>query len=122
MAKKILVIDDDVSTRLILKAMLEKDYILLFAKNGMEGLEFVASDPDIDIILTDIFMPILDGFALTEYIRKQKEPFNQLPIIIMSGQNTKENAQKAEKAKANAWIGKPLTREKVLGLLKKVAA
>ena len=122
MSKKILIVDDDVSTRMILKAMLEKDFLLLFAKNGMEGLEFIASEPDIDVVITDIFMPILDGFAFTEYIRQQKEPYSEVPIVVMSGQNTKENAEKAKKYKANAWLAKPLTRDAVVKLLEEVAA
>ena len=78
--KSVLIIDDQGSIRTLLKRFLENDYIVYLAENGKEGLA-TFKDHDIDIILTDIQMPDMDGYELSKAIRES----SNVPIVYMSG-------------------------------------
>lgn len=121
MAPKILIVEDDPSTRVVLSAVLKHDYELLFAKNGMEGLSTLEEDSDIALIIADVYMPILDGFQMTSYAKKN-EKIKDTPILIMSGQSSKANIQEARDLKAVGWIAKPIVRKELLALIKKILA
>ena len=73
MAKKILVIDDDPDISSLTKAFLEnKGYIALTAKDGKEGVT-IANKQTPDLILLDILMPNMDGFAVLQEIKKSQK-------------------------------------------------
>ncbi|MEI6048916.1 MAG: response regulator [Bacteroidota bacterium] len=77
--KKILIVEDDFSSRLFLNKILEKaGAILLNAGNGQEAVDSALTNPDIDIILMDIQLPVMDGYASTLKIRE----FRKDVIII----------------------------------------
>jgi CheY-like chemotaxis protein len=77
--RKILIVEDDYSSRLYLNKLLEKaGAIILNATDGNEAVEMTFSSPDIDIILMDIQMPVMDGYSSVRKIRE----FRKNIIII----------------------------------------
>jgi CheY-like chemotaxis protein len=69
--KKILIVEDDISSRLYLNKILEKTGAVIFnAGDGQEALTMVTDDPAIDIILMDIQLPVMDGYTTTKRIRE----------------------------------------------------
>lgn len=72
--KKILIVEDDLSSRLYLNKILEKtDAILLNAGNGQEAIDLVAKDSEIEIILMDIQLPVMDGYTSAKKIRELRK-------------------------------------------------
>jgi len=73
-SKKILIVEDDVSSRLYLNKILEKTGAsLLSACDGMEAVDLAKANPDIDIILMDIQLPLVDGYGAAKKIREFRE-------------------------------------------------
>lgn len=69
--KKILIVEDDISSRLYLNKILEKTgAVIVNAGDGQEALTLVTDDPAIDIILMDIQLPVMDGYTTTKRIRE----------------------------------------------------
>jgi len=69
--KKILIVEDDLSSRLYLNKILEKtEAVLLNAGDGKEAFEMVEKDPDIELILMDIQLPVMDGYTSARKIRE----------------------------------------------------
>jgi len=72
--KKILIVEDDVSSRLYLNKILEKTGAsLLSACDGKEAIEIARANPDIDIILMDIQLPLIDGYGAAKVIREIRQ-------------------------------------------------
>jgi CheY-like chemotaxis protein len=72
--KKILIVEDDMSSRLYLNKILEKTgAVLLNAGDGKEALEYAINNPDIDIILMDIQLPVMDGYVSAKKIRELRK-------------------------------------------------
>ncbi|WP_305042584.1 sigma-54-dependent transcriptional regulator [Geoalkalibacter sp.] len=109
--KTVLIIDDETSIRLSLEGILQDEgFRPVFAASGEEGLERIREENP-DIILLDIWMPGIDGL---ETLRRAKEQWPDLQVIMMSGHGTIETAVKALKLGAYDFIEKPLALEKVL--------
>ena len=101
----ILVVDDSINTREIEKSILESyGYIVSVAADGMEAYE-KAQSFNYDLIVTDVEMPIMDGFSLTEKLRKEDD-YKYTPIIIVSSRDRDEDKRKGVQAGANAYIVK----------------
>ena len=84
MAKKVLVVDDDVNTVKFLPVALEENgYEALGAYDGNEGLEKIESDNP-DLIILDVMMPKKTGFALFKRLRKD-DKYKDLPVIMLTG-------------------------------------
>ena len=82
MAKKILIIDDEKDVRIVLREVLQRaGYEALVAADAREGLDKLA-DEGIDLVITDVIMPGMDGVATVEKIR---EGYPDVPIIVISG-------------------------------------
>ncbi|EKB48582.1 response regulator [Cecembia lonarensis] len=78
---KVLVVDDDAINRLILKKIFEKENdTVLTANDGEEALQILISEPDFNVVITDIMMPKMDGIQLLAEI-KLKDEINKIPII-----------------------------------------
>ncbi|HPF51546.1 MAG TPA: PAS domain S-box protein [Draconibacterium sp.] len=114
---KILLVDDDqVSGMLINEMLSDLCQKLHIVTNGMEALEFCKNNPDIDVILMDIRMPVMEGYEATRKIRE----FNKKVVIIaqtafaLSGDH-----EKAIEAGCNEHISKPVMRDNLLLLLQK---
>ncbi len=100
---RILVVDDSLSTREIEKNILESyGYQVDVASDGIEGLE-KAKARIYDMIITDIEMPRMDGFSLTENLRNETQ-YEHTPIIIVSSREKEEDKRRGMQVGADAYI------------------
>ncbi|HOJ65258.1 MAG TPA: sigma-54 dependent transcriptional regulator [Spirochaetota bacterium] len=110
MKANILIVDDEKNIRDGLKiALLRDGYNVFLASDGLEALE-ILKEEDIDVVITDLKMPNLDGDALMKRIIK--EYFN-IPVIILTGHGTVENAVQAMRDGAYDFLTKPLNLDKL---------
>lgn len=109
---KILIADDESTTRLILKMMLKENYFNVVgeAADGVKALELYRELKP-DIVFLDINMPKLDGHQATEAIRKENVGTG---IIIVSALATAQNVKHAIQAGANGFIVKPFSTTRVI--------
>ena len=116
--KKILIVDDDVRNVFALTSVLEAHGMdVLYAENGKDGVELLRQRPDVDLVLMDIMMPELDGYATTRLIRAD-ESFTQLPIISLTAKAMKGDREKAIAAGASDYITKPVDTDQLLSLMR----
>jgi two-component system NtrC family response regulator len=115
----ILIVDDEKNYTLILSAVLEEEgYETLTANNGLAALETIKSS-DVDLVLTDMKMPLMDGIELLERI-KAIDP--DLPVIMMTAHGTVEKAVEAMQKGAYNYILKPFDNERLVIYVKKAIA
>lgn len=118
---KILLVEDNELNMDIAEFMLvEAGAFVEKAYNGEEAVDkFARSKPgDFDVILMDIMMPVLDGYAATRKIRlMQREDAAQIPIIAMTANAFAEDITESEKAGMNYHIAKPVDRDKLYSIL-----
>lgn len=101
----ILVVDDSINTREIERSILESyGYRVTLAEDGMDGLE-KARGFGFDAVITDVEMPRLDGFSLTETLRKE-ESYKHTPIIIVTSREKEEDKRRGAQVGADAYIVK----------------
>ncbi|MDA8165948.1 MAG: hybrid sensor histidine kinase/response regulator [Desulfobacteraceae bacterium] len=104
-AARILVVDDSVNTREIEKSILEAyGYVVELAGDGQEALERTR-EARYDLVVTDVEMPRLDGFSLTERLRRE-EGYRETPIIIVTSREKEEDKRRGIQVGANAYIVK----------------
>jgi len=116
--RTILVVDDDMRNVFALSSVLEeKGFNLLHAKNGLESLKKLEMNPDIDLVLMDIMMPVMDGYEAMTKIRKQSQ-FKDLPIIALTAKAMKGDRAKCIEAGASDYLAKPIDIAKLLSALR----
>ena len=105
MKKKILVIEDDKNIQSILKEFLvANEYIIDTANDGVEGIEkFRENNPD--LILLDLMLPKVDGYAVCEIIRQE----SKVPIIMLTAKNDSASQMKGFEVLADDYITKPFS-------------
>ncbi|SDL37417.1 two component, sigma54 specific, transcriptional regulator, Fis family [Geoalkalibacter ferrihydriticus] len=109
--KTILIVDDETNIRLSLEGiLLDEGFRPVFSASGEEALDKIREENP-DLMLLDIWMPGIDGL---ETLRRAKEQWPDLLVVMMSGHGTIETAVKALKLGAYDFIEKPLALEKVL--------
>lgn len=103
---KILIIDDSMVIRkMVNKSLVDQNHETAQAENGQEGFELF-SDGDYDLIITDINMPIMNGFELIKKIRELPKGGN-VPIIVLSTEFSDDIKQQGKDLGVNAWMVKP---------------
>ncbi|RUR31916.1 hybrid sensor histidine kinase/response regulator [Vreelandella andesensis] len=104
-AHRILVVDDSLNTREIEKDVLEAwGYQVTLAENGRDGLNKALAD-SFDAVLTDVEMPVMDGFALTASLR-ENETYRYKPIIIITSREKEADRRRGIEVGADAYIVK----------------
>jgi len=105
---KILIVEDDPMIQEIYqKKFSEAGFEVLLAATGQKVLDLAKEQADIDVILLDLLMPKMNGFEVTENLRKSENGYNQnIKIIIFSNLSQKEDRDKAVKLGANGFIAK----------------
>ena len=107
-SKKVLVADDDMRNVFALTHLLEeKEVNVIVARDGQEAVDALKSNPDTDLILMDIMMPEMDGYAAMREIRKD-ENFSETPIIAITAKAMKNDRKKCLEAGANDYLTKPI--------------
>lgn len=103
--KRVLVVDDSLNTREIEKDVLEAyGYQVSLAEHGQDGLD-KAQQEDFDAVLTDVEMPIMDGFTLTARLR-ELEAYRNKPIIIITSREKESDRRRGIEVGADAYIVK----------------
>ena len=109
----ILVVDDSVSLRSMLKEILSQEgHNVLDASDGENALD-IAQDAKFDLVLTDVNMPIIDGIELCRELR-QMEDFRFTPILIITTEATDDMKRTGKLAGATGWLVKPFDPGKLL--------
>jgi len=107
----ILVVDDDRHTRLLLQAVLEaENYRVFLAADGEEALAMLDRE-HIDLVVLDIMMPKMDGYAFTETLRTAN---NNLPILMVSAKHLPEDKHKGFLVGTDDYMTKPIDEEEML--------
>ena len=116
MAKRILVVDDEVRYQRLLDANLRTDgYEVVTASDGLEALEVFSSQP-IDLILLDVMMPELDGFEACERIRE----YSNVPIIMLTARGDEKDRVRGLDLGADDYLTKPFSATELLARVRAV--
>ncbi len=116
--KKILAVDDRINSLKVLTAILtDKGYEVLKAASGTEALKIYESREDIDVVLSDLKMPGMDGLELYRRMSAVREP---PPFVIMTAYGTVKSAVQALKEGVTNYLIKPLDYEELTIVLGKV--
>ena len=116
MTEKILVVDDELNMRLVLKALLNKEgYDVATAADGIEALKILKSG-GVQVVVTDLRMPKLDGVGLLERVIRE---YPSTPVIIITAHGTIATAVDALKKGAFDYITKPFERDELKNIIHK---
>ena len=113
----ILVVDDDEATLNLLGTFLRRNgYRVLAASNPVRGLELLASESDIKLVITDLMMPHIDGIDFTKRIHEH-EQYKNLPVIMMTAFGSDRVLDQGLRHGVAMTLSKPLELSKLLDLV-----
>ena len=104
-ASRVLIVEDNIELLRLMKRLLQPRYHVLTANDGREALQLIQTNK-IDIVVSDVMMPEMDGYELTDHI-KHNEIYSHLPIILLTAKTTEEDQQKALLTGADGYLRKP---------------
>jgi two-component system chemotaxis response regulator CheY len=117
-----LVIDDSRAVRMLIGATLrEQGYEVLEAGHGQEGLTQLRANVDIKLALVDWNMPVMDGLAFIEAVRKEAI-WNDVKLVMVTTETEIEQVQRAMSAGANEYVMKPFTADVLVAKLSLLGA
>ncbi|MFE9436344.1 HAMP domain-containing protein [Streptomyces sp. NPDC006640] len=115
--EKVLIVDDDIRNVFALTSVLEQHGLsVLYAENGREGIEVLEQHDDVTVVLMDIMMPEMDGYATTTAIRRMPQ-FAGLPIIALTAKAMKGDREKAIESGASDYVTKPVDPDHLLSVM-----
>jgi CheY-like chemotaxis protein len=115
--EKVLIVDDDIRNVFALTSVLEQHGLsVLYAENGREGIEVLEQHDDVTVVLMDIMMPEMDGYATTTAIRRMPQ-FAGLPIIALTAKAMKGDREKAIDSGASDYVTKPVDPDHLLSVM-----
>ncbi|WP_328479382.1 HAMP domain-containing protein [Streptomyces sp. NBC_00377] len=116
--EKVLIVDDDIRNVFALTSVLEQHGLsVLYAENGREGIEVLEQHDDVAVVLMDIMMPEMDGYATTTAIRRMPQ-FSGLPIIALTAKAMKGDREKAIESGASDYVTKPVDPDHLLSVMR----
>ena len=113
MGLKVLIVDDDMINRMLLKTLLKKNSTVsevIEAENGSEALEKYKAEDGINIILLDVMMPILNGVEFLKIFRSEVDN-NHVPVIVLTTDDTRKT--EVFDNGANDFLRKPILGEEL---------
>lgn len=114
----LLIVDDSASTRLILKTILGKFHKVYLATDGIEAISTLNENPAIDLILLDVYMPVLGGMDTIRHLKRNSPKLlKDKKVIVMSAWSEEKLVKEARQLKADGWLCKPVQKEEVLKLV-----
>jgi len=123
LSKTILTVDDSRTMRdMLAMALNDAGFTVVQAVDGEDGLAVLdAHSADVDVIITDINMPKLDGFGFIEGVRKNAR-HRATPILVLTTESDSSKKDRARQAGATGWIVKPFNPVKLIDAIRRVAA
>ncbi|MBJ7535931.1 response regulator [Rhodomicrobium vannielii ATCC 17100] len=119
MAKRVLTVDDSKTMRdMVAFTLKNAGFDVVEAEDGQKGLSVLGS-ASVDVIITDVNMPNMDGMTFIRHVRSQPQ-FKATPILVLTTEGSDETKQKGREAGATGWIVKPFSPEKLLQVVNKV--
>jgi two-component system chemotaxis response regulator CheY len=118
--KTVLIVEDSATTRSMIRAIIEEfdELETVEAASGFEALKQLPAQ-EVDLVVTDINMPDINGLELINFIRKDERYVN-IPIIIISTERSEEDKKRGVALGANAYITKPFKPNDLQDLLKEL--
>ncbi len=117
--QSILAVDDSASIRKLVTYVLEgAGFNVVLAEDGVEALDY-ARDNDVDLVLTDINMPNLDGIGLIEQLRELPS-YKYVPLLVLTTESGNDMKMRGKQAGATGWIVKPFDPQQLIAVIKKV--
>ena len=122
MPKKILIIDDSITVRQQVGAVLSQaGFEVVEAVDGIEGAELIASRTDIAVVVCDINMPRMNGLDMVRKVKSDPTKAS-LPIILLTTEGSPALIQQAKSAGAKGWILKPFNGDKLLATVQQLTS
>jgi CheY-like chemotaxis protein/HAMP domain-containing protein len=116
--RRVLVVDDDARNIFALTSLLENHGMnVASATNGHQAIDILNRSDDLDVVLMDIMMPEMDGYATMREIRRASR-FRMLPILALTAKAMKGDREKCLEAGASDYIAKPVNTDQLLSLLR----
>jgi two-component system chemotaxis response regulator CheY len=120
MSKHILVVDDSKTIRNLVTFVLKAEgFKVTMAEDGLDAIEKLTTIGSVDLILSDINMPRMDGFTFIKTIRQQ-DAYKDIPIIVLSTEGQEQDIQKGISLGANLYMVKPAQPEKMVRNIKMI--
>ena len=104
-AYKLLIVEDNIELLMLLNQLLSNKYIVKTASNGKEAMKIIHKE-ELDIIISDVMMPVMDGIELTRKIKSDAN-FKHLPIILLTAKTQEEDRNNALEVGADSYVTKP---------------
>lgn len=118
---KMLIVEDKAVNRFVLKSIFEEDYAIAECPDGRAAIEILGEECDaVAVVLLDIVMPVCDGFAVLEYMKKTA--LDTVPVILISSNVDDNNIQKAYEYDVVDYIQKPFQENVVRQRVQRVVA
>ncbi|AWW29572.1 hybrid sensor histidine kinase/response regulator [Echinicola strongylocentroti] len=109
---KVLVVDDNAEIRRLIREAFHRQYEVIEAINGEQGLALTEKE-DPDLIITDVMMPVMDGVELCERLKASTKT-SHIPVLMLTAKNTQEGELEGLKHGADMYLTKPFDLEKLL--------
>ncbi len=114
MSKHILIVDDSKTIRNLVSFIMKKEgFKITMAEDGLDGLEKLYSAGHVDLIISDINMPRMDGFTFIKTVREQ-EAYRDVPIIVLSTEGREDDIKQGLQLGANLYMVKPAQPDKMV--------
>ena len=111
-SQKVMVVDDSATIRrFVMYALRAQGLHVITAEDGHEALEMLACTP-VDLVITDLNMPKLDGFGLVQAIREDGD-YSSMPVIILSSLSDDEDVNRGLSLGATAYLTKPFDETRI---------
>ncbi|MEM7726775.1 MAG: response regulator [Cyanobacteria bacterium P01_A01_bin.45] len=113
-SKVILVVDDAISLRQTLSLTLQKyGHQVVQAQNGLDALEQLKMNPQVEVVISDLEMPRMNGFELVTNLKQNPDTKN-LPVVILTSRSAEKHRQLAQALGANAYLTKPYLEQEFI--------
>jgi signal transduction histidine kinase/HAMP domain-containing protein len=117
--RKVLIVDDDLRNAFAITSILELYGLhVIHAPSGRQGIEVLRSGQDIDLVLMDVMMPEMDGYATTAAIREMPQ-FASLPVIAVTARAMQGDRDKSLAAGASDYVTKPVDTDELLSCMER---
>lgn len=116
---RVLTVDDSRTILAMLHHTLSNaGFEVLQAEDGQQGLDVLKSQ-DVDVVITDINMPVMDGIEFIKHVRASGQ-YQSLPILILTTETSQDKRDQGKAAGGTGWIVKPFDPEKLISVIHRV--